>query len=93
MNKQEKYLRWAINDIKKNTYLKHLPTKVIFAGIWDAYPKHFYDPPHRDASIFKSLADTLSLHYGLTHDELWIIVDEIYPWIVDTLLADYPKFR
>ncbi len=93
MDKQEQYLQWVINDIKKNTYLTLHPTKIIFGGIWGAYPKHFYDPPTPEASIFKSLSKNLSLHYGLTEDELWIIVDELYPWIVDTLLADYPRIR
>jgi len=99
MNKQEKYLQWVINDIKKNTYLEHFPTQVMFGGIFNAFPAHFQHPPLvsepdlHTASIFRQLAKTLSLNYGLTEDEMWIIVDEVYPWIVDNLLSDYTFLR
>jgi len=90
-NKQEQYIQWVIDDIKKNTYLQTHPTKVIFGGVWSAYPKHFFDLPSPHASIWNSLSEKLLLYYGLTEDELWIIVDKIYPWIVDTFLVNYPR--
>lgn len=93
MDKQEQYLQWVINDIIDRTYLKDAPTQVMFGGEWRAFPEHFYNPPTADASIFKTLARFLSLNYGLTQDEVWVIVDEVYPWIVDNLLSDYTRIR
>ena len=91
MNKQEKYLRWVINDIKKNTTLDRAQsTKINLGGVWSAYPQHFLRPPDRDASIFASLGTTLAFHYGITEGELWMIVDELYPYIVDRYLLDFP---
>ena len=91
MNKQERYIQWVIDDIKKNTYLLTHPTRVRFGGVWSVWPKHFFDLPHPQADIWGTITEKLLHYYGLTEDELGIIVEEIYPWIVDTFLEDYPR--
>jgi len=91
MDKQEQYLQWVINDIEKNTtFERGQAAKINLGGMWSAYPQHFVNPPERDASIFSSLRHTLTLYYGITEEEFWMIVDEIYPYIVERYFLDFP---
>ncbi len=85
MDKKEKYINYIVEDLVKKTEIMTAPMKVNVGGIWSAYPKHFvdYKDVSKTASIFSSFKDTLKERYGIRDEEFHIIVDKLYPILVD----------
>jgi len=88
MDKQYKFLEWVISDIKDKTYMQ-IHERPVIGGFYSTNPLHFIDPIDREESVWRFMYKHYETYYGLTMDEMFYVVERVYPWVAETFLTDY----